>query len=251
MDYCLISKDVASVIVEAIEDATGDVIKEDLLRSNLLYMNSTSHRIWDHIYSLITTRLKEKGYVVFQSNSGPWKFPVVYDRQTGNIITLMREKRFFQLQRQQKKRKKQHYIDMLAAVLNENLQPRLEQLTVLEGNSCDLDIIRKQVALMLKGFDEQDGPIRNHVLVLFDASHYQLFSIRAVMVTPKLMIAQNGEESLSELIQWKPSAIVEKDTEPKALIEDPPFKLQLSAKAIARKKRVKLKNIDGSNVQTK
>ena len=242
MKFTIITDDLAAIIVRCVEDATGDVIKEDLARSELVYQNSTPHRVWDHIFSLLTKSLGAMGCPIISTNSGPWKFPIIYDRESGNIITIMREKRFATLRRQQQKRNKPHYIDMLTATLNKDLLPQYPQMSFLEKPPRDLEEIQKRVDTMLQDFDRNADQVRNHVLILFEARGFALYSIRAIKVTPDLELAVDGEVNLSGLISAKPSVITDKVAKPNAPANNPTRGLKLKAKAIERKANAKLKD---------
>lgn len=242
MNFSFISEDLARIIVKCIEDATGDVIKEDLARSELVYQNSTPHRVWDHIFSLLTRSLDGVGYPIISTNSGPWKFPIIFDRESGNIITIMREKRFSVLRRQQKKRDKLHYIDILTAILNKDLLPQYPQMSLLETPPRDLVEIKKRVDILLQDFAGNVDHVRNHVLILFEARGFNLYSVRAIRVTPNLELAAGGEVNLSSLISAKPSIITEKVEKPDAPVNNPTRGLKLKAKALERKAKTKIKN---------
>lgn len=241
MKFNIITEDLAKIIVRCVEDATGDVIKEDLARSELVYQNSTPHRVWDHIFSLLTKSLDAMGCPIISTNSGPWKFPIIYDRESGNIITIMREKRFAVLRRQQHKRDKPHYVDMLTATLNQDLLPQYPQLSLLEKPPRDFDEMKKRVDAMLQDFDGKADQVRNHVLILFEARSFTLYSIRAIKVTPDLELAADGEVNLSGLISARPSIIADKVTTPDSPANNPTRGLTLKTKAIERKANAELK----------
>jgi hypothetical protein len=242
MKFNIITEDLAKIIVRCVEDATGDVIKEDLARSELVYQNSTPHRVWDHIFSLLTKNLDAMGYPIISTNSGPWKFPIIYDRESGNIITIMREKRFAVLRRQQQKRDKPHYVDMLTATLNKELLPQYPQMSLLEKPPRDFEEMKKRADAMLQDFGGKADQVRNHVLILFEARGFSLYSIRAIKVTPDLELAVDGEVNLSALISAKPSIITDKIAKPDAPANNPTRGLKLKKKAIERKANAKLKD---------
>lgn len=241
MKLKFISEDLAAIIVKCVEDATGDVIKEDVIRNGLIYQNSTPHRVWDHIFSMLTSRLNAIGCPIISTNSGPWRFPIIYDRESGNIITLMREKRFAELRRQQCKRDKPHYIDILTASLNKDLLPMQQQISLFQKPTHDVDEMKKRIEVMLRDFAGQTDQVRNHVLILFDARDHNLISIRAIKVTPDLELAVDGEVILSSLISARPSVITDKVSMPDAPANNPTLGLQLTAKALERKANAKLK----------
>ena len=206
----IIYAELAKSLIQIIEDAVGDSIQEDIANNHLRYFNSTPSRIWDHIYSSLEVKLETLNCSVISSNSGPWHFALIYDRTTDNIITVMREKRFSTLKKQQCKRNKPHYVDALAAALNDDLKPQFEQMSLLGGLSIDKEAIQIRVNQLLSELGGESEFVQNHVLVLFEANDFRLISARAIMVTPNLDIAVNGEVDLSKYISSRESIIMGK-----------------------------------------
>ena len=237
MKYELFSEDVAKVIVKCLEDATGDRIKEDIILNRLRSTNSIPSRIWDYINSLVLDNLEKEDCVAILSKSGPWQMVIVYDKKTRNIITIMREKRFAQLKRQQSKRRKQHYIDALALVFNNDLLAEAEQLSLLEEPQADIEEMRNRVHQLLRDLGSNEDLVNNHVLFLFDTYGFDLASVRAIMVTPRLDIAQGSEINLSQYVTAKESVIADKVSSPKAPANNPNRGLKLGKKARERQEK--------------
>ena len=94
---------------------------------------------------------------------------------------------------------------------------------------------------MLQDFGGNADQVRNHVLILFEARCFTLYSIRAIKVTPDLELAAHGEVNLSGLISAKPSIITDKVAKPDAPANNPTRGLKFTKKAIERKANAKLK----------
>lgn len=230
-----VSENIARSIVACIEDAVGDNIKADIFSNRLTTTNSVPSRIWDYI----NRNLKEIGFddcVVSNTNRGPWQMTVVYDNNTRCIFTIMREKRFKQLRNAQKKRNKMHYVDMLAKQFNSGLTCTCKQTSLFaEHYFNDEENLSALVQQLLNDLVDDLDLVNNHILVLFDTVENELMSIRAVMITPSLDIADDSEVSWSQYISNN-SVIIEKISSVDSIKNTPSRGLKLSAKATQRKK---------------
>ncbi len=233
-----LSDKLAKALVKCVEDAVGDEIKEDIIRSKIRVTNSIHSRTWDYIYTSVLNQLENEECVVVVSNSGPWEMAIIYDSTTGNVITLMREQRFRTLQRNQRKRSKLHYLDCFARALNEQLRAENEQLSLLEEQPSDLEKARQRVSQLLNDLAGKADVVNHHVLVLFDTYGYQLVSARAIMVTPNLDIAKGSEINLSRFITARESVIAETVSAVDSAANNPGRSLKLSKKALERKKKL-------------
>ncbi|MBQ6265312.1 MAG: hypothetical protein IJJ61_05555 [Clostridia bacterium] len=230
-----ISENIAKGVVACIEDAVGDSIRADIISNRLSTTNSVPSRIWD----FINRNMKEFGFddcVVSDTNRGPWQMTVVYDNKTQCVFTIMREKRFNQLKKAQKKRNKMHYVDMLAKQFNSNLTCAYQQTSFFtEHHFDDEERLSKLVQQLLSDLVDDIDLVNNHILVLFETIEHELISVRAVMITPSLDVADNAELSWSQYISNN-SAIVEKVSSVDSINNSPNKGLKLSAKATQRKK---------------
>lgn len=230
-----ISENIARGIVACIEDAVGDNIRADIISNRLTTTNSVPSRIWDYI----NRNLKELGFddcVVLDTNRGPWQMTVVYDNKTHCVFTIMREKRFNQLRKAQKNRNKMHYVDMLAKQFNSNLTCTCQQTSLFaEHHFGDEERMSELVQQLLKDLVDDIDLVNNHILVLFETIEYELMSVRAVMITPSLDVADNAELSWSQFISNN-SVIVDKVSSVDSTNNSPNKGLKLSVKATQRKK---------------
>ena len=231
-----IPPELAEIIVKCIEDAVGDSIRADIRESDLCTYNSVPSRIWDYINRNIIRALGAMDCTVITAHRGPWEMLVIYEKSTQSIITFMREKRFSELQRQQKRRNRMHYVDMLAKQFNSNLLAPHDQLTFFPHEFSDEDRLAELVQTLLSDLNGIAEIVRHHVLVLFDTVGYQLLHIRAVMVTPTLEIAQNCEWDWSKYISTVEGSVVETVDDTHSPVNQPERGLSLTKKALERKK---------------
>lgn len=229
-----ISAEVASFLVSVLETGVGDNIKEDIRTNRLINPNSTPSRIWDFINRDVAEQADKHGCLCNLTKRGPWTMFVLYDSSSNQIITLMREKRFEELQRGKKNRKSMHYLDAFSQCLNGDLCAPSKQQTIFE-NEQDTDRIlyeaNKVVDKMTASFG-MDGAIEHHVLVLFSSEGYQLTSVRAVMIDSDLEIVCSS--NWSEYISASESVVAEIVIEEDAAYANPRRGLRLNAKAAQR-----------------
>lgn len=231
-----ISSEIISVIVSCLEDAVGDDIREDVQRSNLQTRNSVPTRIWDFLNRNLIERLDADECNIAKAHRGPWQMLIIFEKSTQCIITFMREGRFKELKKRQKQRHKMHYVDMLARHFNRELPPDQHQLCFLPHVFSDENKLGELVANLLQDLNSDADVVKNHILVLFESSGYQLTSVRSIMVTPSLEIAKDCEQDWSNFISREESVIVEKVSNAAAPENQPNHGLKLKSKALARQK---------------
>jgi len=227
----------ASTIVDCIYIAVGDGIKEDVTRQGLRTRNSVPFRIWDLLNTYVCERLHTTDCMATTTKRGPWEIALVYDCTTGFLFTLMREKRFNELQSTVAKRRNMHYIDLLVRHLNSDLISHVGQTRLFPIHFEDEDKIAENVQKILLGFSEGIGEIKRHAIILFDSSNYNLTSVRAVIVDSNLNPV--SEWDWTKYIPVQESSITEKVDNPNAPESNPSRGLELTAKATARKKAVR------------
>lgn len=232
-------------IVRCVEDAVGDDIRADIRQHDLQTRNSTPSRIWDLLNTNVIKTLDTEDCTIAKAHRGPWEMLIVFEKTTQCIFTFMREKRFAELRNRQHRRVHMHYIDMLTKQFNESLLSDQQQISFIPHTFSDEDHLADLVQTMLHDLEGEADIVRHHVLVLFETVGYQLTHIRAVMVTPSLDIAQNGEQDWSRYITADESAVVEEVAGSGSPSNQPNRGLSLTAKAMARKKsRPKQKELD-------
>ncbi len=225
-----------SKIVRCVEDATGDDIRIDIQKNNLQTRNSVPARVWDLLNTNLIEALDIDECTIAKTKRGPWEMLVIFEKSTQCIFTFMREKRFEELKKQQRKRRNMHYVDMLSKQFNSDLLAEKKQLTLFEPSFADEDRLSELVQNLLAELNGDANIVKNHVLVLFETVGYQLTHIRAVMVTPSLDIAIDCDENWSLYISGHESTVVEKVERPDSPSNQPARGLSLKTKALNRQK---------------
>jgi hypothetical protein len=228
-------RDLIYKIVQSVENAVGDDIREDIQRNGLRTMNSVPTRIWDLLNTNICLALNYEECTVTSAHRGPWEMVIIFEKTTQNIITFMREKRYGVLRKKQNSRAQMHYVDMLASKFNRNLLAD-KQLTLFPHHFSDEEKLDELVQAMLHDLGSDADIVRHHVLILFETAGFELSSIRAIKVTPSLDIAQGCEEDWTSFISANESSIVDKIINPNEPGNDPTHGLKLKLKATERKK---------------
>lgn len=117
----MLPSEIAQIIVSCVENAAGDDIRSDIRRNRLKTTNSVPARIWDLMNTNLIDSLELKNCTLVTVHRRPWQMIVIYERTTHHIITIMREKRFLELQKGQNKRSQMHYLDIFAKHFNKDL----------------------------------------------------------------------------------------------------------------------------------
>ena len=224
-------------IVHCVEEAVGDDIRADIQRNGLKTTNSVPSRIWDLLNTKLIEELETENCTVATAHRGPWEMVVIFEKTTRCIFTFMRKKRFYELQRKQRKRKNMHYVDMLALQFNKELLAEYQQTSMFPSNFADMEELTELVNRLLHDLRSDVSIVRHHVLVLFETVGYQLTSIKAIKVTPNLDIAKGCEQDWSEYITPNESLVVGKVTHPDATENKPNRGLKLKPKAADRQRR--------------
>ena len=236
-DY--IPEKVIIAAVKAINTAVSDNIKEDFLSNEFVTTNSYATRVWEYINRNINREFPPELCTVVRAHRGPWEFMIIYDKQSGHIMTIMRGTRFNELQKSMRTRNTAHYIQLLAEEFNSELMPGYEQLSFEQDTKENIDMkaASAEVRKLLCGLSEENEPIKNHVLVLFDTAGGHLVNIKSVKVTPKLQIVAGSECDWSKYISATESVIVEKVSETESASDKPDHGLKLTGKAVARRNK--------------
>ena len=257
LTHPLVPEEIARTMVQCIQEATGDDIREDLHRSGIRTRISTPTRIWDYINTGLLNKLETRDCVVTAKKRGLWELVIVYERSTQCIFTFMREERFRQLQRDQKKGGHTHYLGIFGESLNADLKTEFPQTSLFSDtvDECEDDEeLRHKLKELLFDLGGEAEFVRHHVLVLFEASNFHLSSVRAVMVTPKLEIAQGSEEDWTKYITIAESVIVDQVEKPESPANSPARGLHLRDKARLHKEKklkTKTKQPDSNTTEAK
>lgn len=221
------------LIVRCLEDAVGDRLKEDVQRNHLRTHNGDGGRVWDFINTGLCECFDGPDCMAGITKRGPWEMVLVYERESKRLFTFMREARFAAIQKDMPRRRRMHYLDMLARHLNSDLLAP-GQIGWFDKTFADEDDLKELVGRLLSTLESDGVIIERHVLVLFESRGYQLTSVRAVMVDTNLNIA--AEENWTSNIAAADSIIVDTVDDANAPANDPNHGLRLTRKAAARKK---------------
>ena len=219
-----IPSEIACKMVHAIEYATGDGILSDIRSQALKTGNSIPSRIWDILNTELIDTLTPSNCIVFTKRRGIWEMVIVYEKITQCIYTFMREERFSQLQKSLHKRKHMHYLDILTKAFNDTLPIASSQTSFLAPSVHSFDDeeeLAQKAKELLSDLGSDAELVRHHILVLFDAEHCHLISVRAVMITPNMDIADGCEEDWSHYISFDVSTVVETVQAPEAPANSP------------------------------
>lgn len=203
-------------LVKCIYEAVGEDIKQDLKKSRIEYSNSKPQRIWDLINRNISEQINSLDVAVIPNKRGSWWIMLVYDKRSNLLYTMMRESRLKQLRRDFYKNKNLHYIEILASSLNEqtskdvlgqiSLLPDEEQRFVDEKykNQEYISEILKKMLVKLPGDVTE---IKNHVLITFENSGYELTKVKCSIVNKVLGIVEQVD--WSDAIPVEESVVVD------------------------------------------
>lgn len=232
----LFPPDLELKIVRCVEEAIGNDIQADIRNAELIgTQNSIPSRIWDLLNRNLIRTIGAQECTIAETHTGPWQMLVLYEVSTKNIITFMREKRFSDIQRYQRRRNRMHYIDALTKRFNADLLADQEQISLMPHTFRNEDQLAEIVQTLLRGLGGEGEVVKNHVLILFETIGDQLVHIRAVKVTPNLDIAQ--EWDISKYISGVANAVVEKVGQASAPENQPNKGLVFKHKALERKEK--------------
>ena len=158
-------------ISDSISSAVGDDIKGDIRSHGLITQNSTPTRIWDHLNTNLCRHFNKFDIVAHPTKRGAWGFMPIFERETGFLYILMREKRLNTLKKESPKRKKVHYTEALSKSLNGDLVARQYQIPLLEVDDEKFrneEYIKKVVQKIFEDLGVPGTVIKRHALVLFD-----------------------------------------------------------------------------------
>lgn len=243
-----ISPEISLSIVQCINDAVGDRIKEDVKRHRLVTQNSTPSRIWDLLNTDLCTKFNSPDCMAYKSKRGPWEMVMVYEKCSGFLYSIMREKRYKEVYNKIRHRRRMHYVDILARHLNSDLISTTRQLSFIPTIPVtfeDQDKVVEAVQKLLENLLEDNVVLKRHVLVLFEGANFQLSSVRAVMVNSNLDIV--AEEDWSKYISIEESIIVDQVEDANIPFNNPTRGLKLTAKADKRKRSAQIRKIKKEN----
>lgn len=225
----------SQAVVNALIDSVGDDILENSY--GLITNNGRPGRIWDFINTHIHKDMPAYGCDVGKAKRGYYEFVPIYHRDSKTLMTLMREKNFFEVSRNQCRREEAHYLDALVRVLNSNVEIEEYQLSLFPTphifkNEEQLAEIAQR---FLYNFPLDLMDIDRHVLILFSTSGSILLSVRAVLLDPALHIV--AQEDWSHFINQQEGSVVATVDMTTATTNRPMHGMMLTSKALKRQHR--------------
>lgn len=235
------SEDLIFKIAQCISDAVGDDIKENSYR--LPTQNGTPGRIWDLIHRNVINTFNLDDIIAKPTKRGGWGLVPIFDKKTGFIYTLMREKRFEEIKKELPNRRNANYTDALANHLNKNLLPAERQILLFPGKKKfeNQKYIENIVEKIFNDLSIPDQIVKRHAIILFDSSHYELLSLRCCVVNSNLEIVASA--NWSKYIKHSESTIVDKVVDNTSPFNNPSANLSFTQKAKDKKGQKKTSKI--------
>ncbi|HBF4081953.1 TPA: hypothetical protein KOG56_002682 [Clostridioides difficile] len=234
-----VPNEISYIIVQCFNKAREE-IREYTGKQNLITKNGVPFQFWDLLNNAIDTAFNSSNFKAYKSKRGRWRMIFIYDKNSKYLYGLMREQRYKELHNNVNKREKMHYVDILTKVFNGDLKAPIEQLSFFSIEFDNEDKIEIYLQKLIDSIKKDGAIIEHHVLLLFNqTAEYELTSIRAVMVDTNLNIV--SEQNLSSYISIEESTVVEKVDNTNPVANNPTLGLNLTSKAVARKKTHPLK----------
>lgn len=216
-------------IVSAINRAISEDVFDDYQRSGLdrQHSNSYNQLIWDHINDNLS-HIADEHIIGGYTKRGFWNVYSMFDTQTGYIYSFMREKRFFQITKEQ--RKIPHYITALASECNPDLEPTQMSFFPIESDKAETKAI---VDCICNDLSIPFEIVKRHKVILFDTNHGILSSVRCCTADRTLEIHDSME--LTSYININESIIIEEVDDLVAKSNNPTLGLKFKDKAKKKK----------------
>ena len=188
-----ISNDVKQTIFECVLQAIGEDRQAAEAQMELKTHVSAPYLNWDLIYrNLIQSFGKDNVIKYSVTVRGMWTVMLLYDVQSGFLISLMRDSRFNTI-KQAKTRNRPKYVQALLQ-LNKELQAKNKQQTLPGMEQGDLQDETQILAVLDQLCSNFNCPISfqdvNHVLVCFSGSFRGLSSLNAYVLDRDLDIVE-------------------------------------------------------------
>ena len=208
----LTDEEIARKITKCVSSATGNDSQEH--NRKIRTHNSSPSAVWDFINTALCKAFYNEECQAYVVARGPWEMAVIYCKKNGCLYTIMREKRFAELQRTQARRNQSHYLDLLAGIINADLRDDdFNQMSMLPETPSDQEAMKQQLL-------NETG----------------LTAIRAVTVNRMLTVIEQA--NWSRYIDLNNVAVVETVDEENSNFDTPDMGIKLTKKAEQRKKKV-------------
>ena len=130
----------------------------------------------------------------------------LFDKENGTIYTVMREERFREIQRNQAKRRKAHYVDALVQSFNFDLNT-MRQYSLFEEPSFEEEEVKSIVEDIIEDFGIDKTIIKRYKTILFEEYHSELTAVRCCVLDSSLQVVE--EEDWSVYITHRESVVVD------------------------------------------
>lgn len=209
--YSLTDKIIISII-KCLSDAIGDDVKGCLRRESIndKYSNGKKLIKWDFINRNLIMNFSAGDFTAEYARRGAWYMVPMYDKETGTIYTVMREERFREIQRNQAKRRKAHYIGALVQSFNFDLNTMC-QYSLFEESSFEEEEVKSIVEDIIKDFGIDKRIIKRYKTILFEEYHSELTAVRCCVLDSSLQVIE--EEDWSTYITHRESVVVDTVTD--------------------------------------
>lgn len=233
-----IKPEIIQKIFECLSQAIGEDSQEAKSYLNLIPNMAVSAPFlnWDLFYRNLTKTFDDENVVYSITKRGMWVVLLLYDVESGLILSFMRDTRFNTIKRSRNK-KIPKYIQSLIE-LNSELEAQNKQLTFLsdskEHNDCDKSELVKILNDLCANFISSiDYALSNHAIITFSDKYGRVNSLNAYVLDNDLDIVY--EQDLINVV--KPLISNEVETTHTDQNEIP---LPLKPKSLKRKEDKKL-----------
>lgn len=197
----------ACLIVGAIESGVGDDTEQVLRKEGIdpKFSNSRSSLKWDLVTRNVKDALKGSHIMAEYANVPGWHIMPLYDAIEGNLYLLMKERRLSDIIRDQEKRSKEHYIEMLINTFNMGLED-YQQISFFPKNELPNEV-NKLLDNIISDISLEKELINRFAIILFDEMKGELISVRACLMDCNLNLVL--EDNWSGFIRHYDSVITE------------------------------------------
>lgn len=190
------------LIVQGIQNGLDQYREYKIENKTITNLGSIGTK-WDKINTECSYALPKNKFDVVACKRGVWELILIYDKETNNLFTLMKEQRFETLLKSINVNKV-HYLEALTMCNINDTEEYIEQTTFFnELTDNKKEKIEKTLEVMLKKID---GKIKKNILVRFNDREFELSSITASIMTPYLTIIT--QENWAEYIQPKYDIVI-------------------------------------------
>ncbi|MCY8523201.1 DUF5986 family protein [Bacillus atrophaeus] len=186
-----------TLIIKSVADAFSKDIKAFKADYDLETYNSENFLKWDFINTNLVNALSFGDFQCSKVKRGPWRFVLIFDKNSGNLYSLMRQERFYEIQ-EKTNREKIHYLDALASINDfvEAIQESFRQINLFD---IDGQLWREEAEKILSELIQNiDGEVKCFTLLTFSNNKSEITDFSALTLTPSLGIAY--EESWNDFI---------------------------------------------------